>query len=838
MIKSQKKTLQRLVAATAMLMLFAAPVANAQIISGPPPAITNVSAVPATFNPNVDGHTTIYYSIADAPANVSAYIISGGQEYALHLPLYRAIGNNYYVDWFGELAGNPVAAGTYQYRILAQGAYGSDEATGYVTVTYSGTTPPPTGVAPTITNVSVNPNPFDPDEESTNISYTLNTQATVTARIMDGSSTVAYLRNSEIVNAGQDVRSWDGEYTNNTQVSEGIYVVEIFATNTAGDYTYSTTVTVDYDSTSTDGPDITDYRLSDDEFIIGEESVTIYFEMDEEADVTVTIRDEYDDVVRVFRDYDLEEDVEWGIVWNGRDEDGDYVDEGDYTFEIEVENSNGSDSVEGDIEAIEDDDDDDDSNTDDLIDDVEVDVDWFDPEDSERAKLTWDVLENDVTITVEIREDDGGYVRTLINDRDYDRGNNNWVYWNGRDSRNDIVDDEIYEFKIIAEKGNDRQVEYAEVEVDTDGIHYGYDDDDYDDNYGDLIDDIYVNPEIFDPSENERSRLYFDVLEDNVDIEVRILDAGRTVVELVDREYDEQSNATAVWDGEDDDGDEVSDDIYLFYIEADKSGEREWAYRWVEVDTDGIIIGFPIGGYCGGFTDVPYGSPFCKAVELMSQMGVFDGYSDGTFRPYAPINRAEVTKVILLALDIPILNDDGTNLGFWDVQRNAWYMPYLRTAQRLGIINGYPDGSFRPGANPNRVELLKIFLESTGVYIPHCNQGPFIDTPLNADTRWYMDYVCFAATNRLMFADASGRFYPGEPMTRGDVASLFYQFQRNGLFSQVNTTNYSNYYYTYDNYYLPGTYYTTGSYYDYNNPYYYGDAYYRTPSYYDYYYTY
>ncbi len=46
-----------------------------------------------------------------------------------------------------------------------------------------------------------------------------------------------------------------------------------------------------------------------------------------------------------------------------------------------------------------------------------------------------------------------------------------------------------------------------------------------------------------------------------------------------------------------------------------------------------------------GYTDVPAESWFNNAISTLSNMGIIDGYADGTFRPDAPITRAEFTKI-------------------------------------------------------------------------------------------------------------------------------------------------------------------------------------------------
>ena len=108
-------------------------------------------------------------------------------------------------------------------------------------------------------------------------------------------------------------------------------------------------------------------------------------------------------------------------------------------------------------------------------------------------------------------------------------------------------------------------------------------------------------------------------------------------------------------------------------------------------------------------------------------------------------------------------------------------MTYIRTGQDADIVEGYlEDGTFKPGQQVNKVEMLKIFLETagndlTGVVSP---SNPYPDTPTNV---WYSIYVQFSKDNALVDAAANGNFYPAEGMQRGDVAELFYRFDQAGL---------------------------------------------------------
>jgi hypothetical protein len=198
-----------------------------------------------------------------------------------------------------------------------------------------------------------------------------------------------------------------------------------------------------------------------------------------------------------------------------------------------------------------------------------------------------------------------------------------------------------------------------------------------------------------------------------------------------------------------------------------------------DVDVDGFDYDFP------GFPDVTEGHPYYYYVMFVGQAGIFDGYPDGTFQPYNSINRVETAKVILGAFGYTIFEDPGTDLGFWDLIPNEWYMPYIYTANMLNIMTGDASGSMRPGDTVNRAEMLRIFLEAANVPLESCVYGMSTDVSYSD---WHCKYFQFALVNNLVTLDTSssalGYLYPAEEMTRGEVAELFYNYNYSYLGAQ------------------------------------------------------
>ena len=104
------------------------------------------------------------------------------------------------------------------------------------------------------------------------------------------------------------------------------------------------------------------------------------------------------------------------------------------------------------------------------------------------------------------------------------------------------------------------------------------------------------------------------------------------------------------------------------------------------------------------YSDVADGSWYNNAVSTLSNMGILGGYEDGTFRPNASITRAEFTA---MAMRFARDTLDGGSI-FSDVTTGDWFYAPVTSAADYGWINGYPDGTFRPNAPITRAEVAAV----------------------------------------------------------------------------------------------------------------------------------
>ncbi len=108
------------------------------------------------------------------------------------------------------------------------------------------------------------------------------------------------------------------------------------------------------------------------------------------------------------------------------------------------------------------------------------------------------------------------------------------------------------------------------------------------------------------------------------------------------------------------------------------------------------------------FSDVKAGDWFNEAVSSLARASVINGYPDGTFRPQSPISRAEMATLLTkLTVKDTSLVKEGEAKNFPDTTGH-WAAGYIRTASAKGWIAGYEDGTFRPENKITRAEAVTM----------------------------------------------------------------------------------------------------------------------------------
>lgn len=172
------------------------------------------------------------------------------------------------------------------------------------------------------------------------------------------------------------------------------------------------------------------------------------------------------------------------------------------------------------------------------------------------------------------------------------------------------------------------------------------------------------------------------------------------------------------------------------------------------------------------FSDLDQNHPNFEAIESLFTRGIIEGYENGTFKPDININRAELMKILVESV-MATPDEEKYNNCFSDVH-DEWFAKYVCRAKAVGWIEGYPDGSFKPGNSVNNVEAIKMVIEITGIGIDLV-EGQEVPQVMSGD-EWYVPYVNKAYNLGVLKECAdSCRFVPGSLSTRGEVSDYIYE---------------------------------------------------------------
>jgi hypothetical protein len=144
------------------------------------------------------------------------------------------------------------------------------------------------------------------------------------------------------------------------------------------------------------------------------------------------------------------------------------------------------------------------------------------------------------------------------------------------------------------------------------------------------------------------------------------------------------------------------------------------------------------------------------AIRFIYDKGIVQGYPDGSYKPNSTINRAELVKIVVEAVYNNEFESYGNTACFNDVKAGDWYTKYVCFAKDRGIVEGYSDGTFQPAKGVNFVEALKIVMVGYG------NEYTVSDP-------WYKSMVELASANNIIPLDTKGF---DQVFTRGQMAEL------------------------------------------------------------------
>ena len=143
------------------------------------------------------------------------------------------------------------------------------------------------------------------------------------------------------------------------------------------------------------------------------------------------------------------------------------------------------------------------------------------------------------------------------------------------------------------------------------------------------------------------------------------------------------------------------------------------------------------------------------------------GYGNGEVRPQNNITRAEVATIFFRLLTDDVRDENLTKTNrYSDVAATSWYNTAVSTLSSMGIITGYPDGTFRPNAAITRAEFAAIAARFD-------NDGDKTAAKFSdIATHWARDEISIAYNNGWINGYPDGTFGPQRDITRAETMTL------------------------------------------------------------------
>ncbi|PZS02649.1 MAG: hypothetical protein DLM69_03890, partial [Candidatus Chloroheliales bacterium] len=186
---------------------------------------------------------------------------------------------------------------------------------------------------------------------------------------------------------------------------------------------------------------------------------------------------------------------------------------------------------------------------------------------------------------------------------------------------------------------------------------------------------------------------------------------------------------------------------------------------------DSIVVNLPSATPCPGqlFPDVPCNYWDYNAIQSLAQRGIVSGMDDHNFHPHDAVTRAQFAKMISIGSGWTLITPPTPH--FSDVSANYWAYTFIETAYANGVISGYPDGSFQPSATLSRDQLAKIIVLARGYDVYNPPTPSFNDVP---SSYWAYGYIEQAHHLNIINGYPDGSFKPTAISKRDELSAILY----------------------------------------------------------------
>lgn len=166
------------------------------------------------------------------------------------------------------------------------------------------------------------------------------------------------------------------------------------------------------------------------------------------------------------------------------------------------------------------------------------------------------------------------------------------------------------------------------------------------------------------------------------------------------------------------------------------------------------------------FSDLPQTTEPKLAIQFLYDKGIINGYPDGSFKPIGQVTRAEFTKMLFLAGEMTA--EQKPKISFTDVSSSHWAKEYILTLATKGIVNGIGNNKFNPSGTITMGEVLAIIDRSFTL------EDKGVSYPYTLQAHWSNENFTDLVSKKIVLsADSYYKPYiPTMIATRADCAVL------------------------------------------------------------------
>lgn len=191
-------------------------------------------------------------------------------------------------------------------------------------------------------------------------------------------------------------------------------------------------------------------------------------------------------------------------------------------------------------------------------------------------------------------------------------------------------------------------------------------------------------------------------------------------------------------------------------------------WRWLGCLVIAIIVALnvPTEASAQTFTDVGPKHPYQGIIQDMQKRELINGYPDGTFRPDNKITRAHVA--VLLDKALPLEAKTNEVIRYKDVSTSHVYYQEIMKVSQAGIFSGDPNGNFNPNAPITRKQMAKVLDLAFELNLENFTYFEDVE-----DDWGYLHIQALASTG--ITTGDKGKFNPNAPVTRAHYAVFLHR---------------------------------------------------------------